>query len=141
VEAKTSGYIRRRGKWFTQWLAKMTFGQGADDARVRQRLADYAAQSADQRRLAFSNVLVKAMPEAGRAPLVTFSLFPLAAAIATAIAFGDVRRATELRNSQAAMLPAISDCQQCHGRPLANGASCEVCGNPLWKYQWLTAAD
>jgi hypothetical protein len=140
AEVKNSRYVRRGGDWFLYWLAKMRFGAAAQEQPVRVRLAGYASKSPDQRRLAFSNVLVKTMPEANRAPLITFRLFPLAVWIATAMAFNDVLRAADVRNAQTAILPAIADCRDCHGRPLDNGVSCNTCGNPLWKYEWLTTA-
>ena len=141
AEVDNSKYVRRGGDWFLQWLTKLRLGDVSQEPNVRQRLADYVSKSPDQKRLAFSNILVKTMPEAGRAPLITFQLFPLAVWIATAIALSDSPRVTDLRNAQTAILPAIADCHKCQGRPLENGESCEVCGNPLWKYEWLTVAD
>lgn len=70
-----------------------------------------------------------------------FRLFPLAVGIITAIAFGDLDTAKELRKHQVSLLPAIADCNRCRGRVLANEEICPVCSNPLWGYNWLTAAD
>jgi hypothetical protein len=70
-----------------------------------------------------------------------FRLLPLAAQIATTLAFGDQPRALELRSRQVFHLPSIEDCQQCHGGLLDNGDRCRACGNPVWDYEWLTAAD
>jgi hypothetical protein len=141
AEIDNSNYIRCEGDWPLQWLTRLRLGDAREQPDVQQRLTQYVSKSADQRRLAFSNNLVKTMPEAGRAPLITFRLFPLAVWLATAIAFGDSPRAAELRKAQTAILPAIADCQKCQGRPFENGERCEICGSPLWKYEWLTAAD
>ena len=74
-------------------------------------------------------------------PLVLFQLLPLAVRIVTALAFGDHACARDARNSQVAHLPSIRYCRQCRGEVLENGEQCEQCGNPLWEYKWLTAAD
>ena len=37
------------------------------------------------------------------------------------------------------LLSIIRDCAECHGSVLENGEQCRNCGNPLWKYDWLTA--
>ena len=75
------------------------------------------------------------------APLVLFRLLPPAVQIVTARAFGDRKTADELRSQQAALLPSISDCRQCGGIVLGDSEQCPKCGNPLWTYEWLTAAD
>ena len=93
----------------------------------------------DARRLAFQRVLDKAIPESRRAPLVLLRLLPLAAGIATATAFGNLDLARLLRKQQSSLLPAINDCHRCRGRLLDNGDSCPECGNPLWKFNWLTS--
>ncbi|MCC6124903.1 MAG: hypothetical protein IT426_08075 [Pirellulales bacterium] len=79
--------------------------------------------------------------EAASAPLVVFRLFPLAVQIVTARAFGDRKTADELRSRQADILPSINDCRHCRGRVLDVGEPCPKCGNPLWTYEWLIAAD
>ena len=61
--------------------------------------------------------------------------------IATALAFGDHARARDARKRQTADLPAIRYCSQCRGDVLENGEQCRGCGNPLWKFEWLTATD
>ena len=93
----------------------------------------------DELRLGFSRNLENVFPEARLAPLILYRLFPLSVRIVTAVAFGHHLDAAELRNRQAFWLPAITDCHDCHGRPLDNGDECVVCGNPLWTYQWLCA--
>jgi hypothetical protein len=95
----------------------------------------------DQRRLSFSGHLEHAYPEARRAPLVLYRLFPLSVGIATALAFSAPLDANELRNQQMFWLPSIQDCHECHGAPLENGEKCRVCGNPVWSHRWLTEAD
>ena len=108
-----------------------------DDEQHRLQLVEYAGQSPDQRRLTLSNVLVTILPNARRAPLVLFRLFPMAVQIATVIAFGDNASAARMRANQRDCLPAIEDCGQCRGRVLDNGEQCAVCGNPLWTTKWL----
>ena len=76
-----------------------------------------------------------------QAPLVIYRLLPLGVRIIVAVAFGDHLRAGETRNEQTALLPVIADCHECHGRPLDNGERCHRCSNPLWGFDWLTAAD
>ena len=104
-------------------------------------MSEYLKSSPADRRLIFTNVLVKTLREAGRAPLVLFRLYPLSVSIAISVAFGDQLEASEIRNRQISTLPAIADCHECHGRPLDNGEICSLCGNPVWSYKWLTAAD
>lgn len=132
------GYVKN-GDWYLRWLTEFRLGSFASDAKINARLQAYLGQKADARRLAFTDVLTKVLPESRRAPLVLYRLHPLAVELATALAFGDVAHATEIRNRQRADLPSIRDCHQCHGKLVDNGEQCPVCGNPLWKYAWLAA--
>lgn len=128
-------------EWYTQWLGTMRLGDSLHDPHVQDRLTEYLAQSSDQRRLEFSDVLVQTFPEARHIPLILYRLFPIAVRIATAIAFGDHARTRVLRDQQRSLLPGIADCQKCHGTVLDNGEQCPTCGNPVWGYTWLTQAD
>jgi hypothetical protein len=135
------GCLPNEQGWYLEWVTRLRLGETAGDPRRRERLADYLAHSPDKRRLAFTDILAKVLPESRRAPLVLFRLLPLAVQIATVLAFGDHTRAARLRDCQAGQLPAITDCRQCRGRVLENGEQCPACGNPLWKAEWLTAVD
>lgn len=138
---KALGYLVADLEWYLGWLARLRLGQPHIDGKAKERIGDYLAKTPDQRRLAFSNVLAKTLPESRRAPLVLFHLFPLSVQVATALAFGDHLGAGKLRNRQVGYLPAIADCRSCHGKVLENGEQCRGCGNPLWKSEWLTATD
>jgi hypothetical protein len=115
------GFLRSDVKWFVKWLAELRL------------------MSEDAQRLDFSRHLETVFPEASRAPLILYRLFPLSIRIVSAVAFGHHLEAAELRNRQTFWLPAIGDCHDCHGRPLDNGEQCPVCGNPIWTYHWLCA--
>jgi hypothetical protein len=104
-------------------------------------LSGYLATTPDGRRLKFTNVMAGALAESRRAPLVLFRLFPYAVQIATALAFEDHVLSDAARDQQLHLLPSIRDCHHCRGKLLDNGEECRLCGNPLWKYEWLTAAD
>ena len=116
-------------------------GEALAETHYGKRLNDYLAMEPDVRRLEFSRVLQKLMPETAKAPLILFRLFPLAVRIVATVAFGDHFAASELRNQQTRWQPAVADCLECHGRVLDNGDRCPTCANPLWEYVWLTAAD
>lgn len=141
AEVKEQSDIQFNNDWYLSWLGRLRLGEAIERDRLRLRLDRYLSIGSDQQRLMFSNVLVRAFPEAIRAPLVLFRLFPLAIRMVTAMAFGDHFRASDLRNQQVSLLPAISDCPDCHGRPLENGEQCKPCGNPLWNYRWLQSMD
>jgi hypothetical protein len=145
--ARDGGYCDATDDFFADWLTRLRLGQTAHrspqpaESRAGQRIADYLAQTPDGRRLAFSTVLARALPESQRAPLVLFQLYPLAVQIVTAAAFADGEAASAARRRQIALLPAIVDCRSCHGKVLDSGEQCPACGNPLWKPEWLTDAD
>lgn len=138
LEAHGRKYVGDRD-WFSGWLAQLRLGDYGLDAQIAKRFDRYKAGNVNDRRLLFSSLLESAVPEATRAPLVLYRLFPLAAGIVTSVAFNDSLNATELRNKQAAWLPGITDCNDCHGRPLDNGERCGTCGNPVWNFRWLTS--
>ena len=139
-EVKRSGYAAIDDDWYLNWLARLRLGEHWRNIRkAAMLLSHYLDLDSDDRRLAFASNLARTFPEAGRAPLVLYPLFPLAVSIVTATAFQDSLRAAELRNDQLSYLPAIADCPHCHGRPLDNEDQCQPCGNPLWTYQWLQA--
>lgn len=134
-------YIRTDGEWYLQWLARLRVGGAPPDSRPARRFAFYGAKNEEDRRLAFSDVLVRALSDARKAPLVLFRLIPLSIQIVTAQAFDDHSTATELRRRQTSHLPAILDCHGCQAKVLENGERCSGCGNPVWKLDWLTATD
>lgn len=127
--------------WYLDWLARFRLGDVAGKEKIVKEIAAYRGMKPDGRRLAFTDVLMRVLPESRKAPLVLFQLVPLAIQIATAQAFGDAQAAAQLRSRQKSILPSIADCQACHGRVLDNGEICDVCSNPMWAYRWLTAAD
>jgi hypothetical protein len=127
--------------WYLRWLAWLRLGKREPEGRVLQRLNYYAAKTADEQRLAFTNIMAKALPESRKAPLVLFRLVPLAVEIITALSFSDDATAAAARERQAVLLPAVDDCRQCRGKVLENGQQCRTCGNPLWKFDWLTKTD
>jgi hypothetical protein len=145
--AVSAGFVRDRAyagmedEWYLRWFTRLRLGEPHADEKVSRRLADYVSKTEDERRLAFTNVLARVLPESRRAPLVLFRLLPLAVKIATALAFDDRQTAAETRRQQAAELPAVTDCRTCHGELLDNGKQCQECGSPLWKYEWLTTTD
>ncbi len=128
-------------KWYRDWLCRLRLNQQLADNRTLARLDSYLSLPDDDRRLEFARVLQKSIAEAAQAPLVLFRIFPLAIRIVTAVALGHSAQAQSWRDQQLHWLPAILDCQRCHGRPLENGEVCDECGNPLWKYRWLTQTD
>ncbi len=139
--ARSANYVRDDGAWYVQWLSRLRLADPPPQGDEKARIEGYLATSAEQRRLAFTNVLARVVPESRRAPLVLFLLTPLAVQVATALAFGDDRRAAAARTQQAVHLPAIDDCPQCRRRLLPNGEQCPHCGNPLWGFRWLTCSE
>ena len=135
------GYLSSEDPWYLRWLARLTLGDRAAEPDADERLLRYRSQTSEERRLAFTDALSHTLAESRQAPLVLFRLHPLAVQIATALAFDDHPRATDLRREQLAVHPAIADCGRCRARLLDNGEQCPACGNPLWKYQWLAVAD
>ena len=138
--AREFGYTAAT-EWYVEWLSRVRLAADQVTPAARKGLTDYLALSPEKRVGRFEDALAKVLPESTRAPLVLFRLFPVSVQIATALAFADHGRAPSLRHAQTAVLPAILDCRACHGKVLENGESCPGCGNPLWKFSWLTAAD
>lgn len=139
--ARDQGYVNGQDEWYLDWLAGVRLTAREFDPKLRDRCRDYLAQSADERRLAFTDALNRVLPESRQAPLVLFRLLPIGIRLSTALAFSDRTTAEGLRRQQIAILPSIADCQQCHGRIIECLEQCPTCGNPLWKYRWLTAVD
>ncbi len=127
--------------WYLDWLTQFRLGEMATNEKIVKEIIAYRAMAAEERRMAFSDVLMRVLPESHKAPLVLFKLIPLAIQITTAVAFRDSATADQLRRQQKTILPAIGDCPACRGRVLDNGEVCEVCSNPLWAYRWLTVTD
>ncbi len=137
--ARSNGYLAAGETWFLPWLVGWRLPERHHEAGVVARLAVYKAKPEDGRRLALETALERALPQATHAPLVLYRLFPLAVHVATALAFSDGPGAHAARKQQLAILPGLADCQTCHGSLLENGDECRTCGNPLWKFDWLTA--
>ena len=135
------GYVATDDDWYVQWLTRLRLGEARAGPEAAERLAGYMLKTSRERRLAFTDVLASVLAESRRAPLVLFRLAPLAVEVATALAFGDRAGAAEARNRQMDYLPAIRDCRECRAGLLENDEQCGQCGNPLWKFDWLMAAD
>ncbi len=123
-------------EWFLEWIFQLRLGPGYDSI-FQKRVDYYRSRTIEERRLKFVSMLQRVMPESKKAPLVLFRLFPRSVRTMAAVAFGDAIRAEVLRDEQTSLLPAISDCRECHGRVLDNDEICRCCGNPLWHYTWL----
>jgi len=136
---RARGYVATDDHWYLQWVARLRLSEMYDEAAVVARLAMYRAKPPDGRRMMLETALERALPQATHVPLVLFRLYPLAIEIVTAVAFGDSATAGAARKQQLAVLPSLADCHDCHGRLLDNGEECRQCGNPLWKFDWLTA--
>jgi hypothetical protein len=141
LATRESAYLSPRDDWYLEWLARLRTGRLGLEAEAVGQSRGYLPKSADQRRLWFADALARAVPESRQVPLVLFRLMPLSVWIVTACAFGDRGTARNLRAEQLAVLPAIADCHLCGGRLLEGAEQCRACGNPLWKYEWLTVAD
>lgn len=141
VAVRTFGLVQKTDSWYVDWLTAMRLDSWNPLGDVPERVAEYLKESDDERRLLFSNLLVEAIPEARRAPLVLLRIFPKAVHVATALAFGDSTSAEKLRAEQIKILPSIAYCKECHGKLLAAGKECATCGNPLWNQQWLCEVD
>jgi Zn-finger nucleic acid-binding protein len=134
-------FLTAADDWFLDWLAPLRLETSHGEASVKARLLDYLVRPDDDRQRLFTNVLAKILPESTRAPLVVFTLYPLAIALVVVQAFGDPAGAESLRRRQSDILPSVRDCPECRGVVMENGEQCRACGNPLWTYEYLMAAD
>jgi hypothetical protein len=141
IAVRRQGYVSSDDDWYPNWLTRFRLGRLAEDPRVAKRLSTYLGATPDGRRLMFTNVMAGVLAESRRAPLVLFRLFPHAVQIVTSLAFDDHALCDAAREQQLHLLPSIRDCHHCRGKLLDNGEECRLCGNPLWKFEWLTAAD
>jgi hypothetical protein len=135
---RLAGYLAADPSWIESWLGALRLDVHAEHPGVFDQLQAYVDQAASDRRLAFSTALERALAEARKAPLVLYQLLPPAVAIVVATAFADSAHADLARGGQRLILSALSDCRACHGALLPPGATCNQCGNPLWKFAWLT---
>ena len=135
-EVTEQGYLADSQEWFLEWLFRLRLGSGYREV-FEKRVDFYRSPTVEDRRKKFVSVLQHAMPDSRRAPLVLYRLFPRALRLVPAVAFADPLRAQQIRAEQIALLPAIAECHECHGRVLDNGESCAYCGNPIWSYSWL----
>ena len=92
VAVRSLKLVKEPESWYTDWLTAMRLDAWNPLGDVPERIAGYLKESADERRLRFSNLLVEAIPETRRAPLVLFRILPTAVHLATAQAFGDSSR-------------------------------------------------
>jgi hypothetical protein len=138
AEAARNEYAGDDENWFRDWLLRLRWGDEVN-AAVAERMHLYDQYGDNDRRHMFASFVEQALPEATKAPLIIYRLYPRSVRVGTAVAFGDPLRAREVRSEQISYLPVIADCHDCHGLPLENGEICPNCGNPLWKINWLTA--
>lgn len=137
---RKGSYVSGGDEWFPGWLARLRLGPDRAEEQL-PRVVQYMTQPTNERRLKFSDVLARVLPESRRAPLVLFRLFPMAVQLLVQVAFDDRAAAEQLRQRQRIYLPAIDDCQACRGQVLAADQQCAKCGNPLWNSSMLMATD
>ena len=135
---RLAGYAEADPQWVESWLGGLRLDAYAEHPGVWDQLQVYLGQAAPERRLTFSTTLERTLAEARKAPLVLYQLLPAAVATTVAAAFGDAAHADLARSEQRLILPSLSDCRACHGAVLPPGNSCSECGNPLWRFAWLT---
>jgi hypothetical protein len=141
VMVRRCSLVKDAEAWYPGWLTAMRFEAWNPLGDVPQRVKGYLKLAGTERRLEFSDILVRVIPESRQAPLVLFRILPTAVHVATAQAFGDSEAAEQARAEQAKILPAIAYCQRCHGKLLEDGLECSACGNPLWNQEFLCAVD
>jgi len=141
LEVRELGCLKSADQWFVDWLTALRLELWNPVGDLPQRVSDYLTQPDDERRLAFSNAIIQALPEARHAPLVLFRLLPPAARLVTALCFDNLPAAESIRAGQISTLPAIAYCRQCQGKVLQDGAECLACGNPMWNQECLCAVD
>jgi hypothetical protein len=134
-------YAGGDGDWPVRWMARLALDDRGVEPSTWERVDRYLRLDPRARQLAFADELARILPESRQAPLVLFRLVPMAVQIVVAAAFSDRKEAERLRAGQKAEVPGIAGCPQCQGKVLDNGQSCAKCGNPVWKYQWLTEAE
>lgn len=122
--------------WLADWVLRLRL-DASYLANARKRLEQYLHLTSEECRRGFVNRLYHVIPESAKTPLVLWRLFPLSLRLIAAQAFGDDKRAEQLRSDQCELLPSIADCPTCHGKLLETGASCPRCGNPVWTFEWL----
>ncbi|MBI2824840.1 MAG: hypothetical protein HYX69_09155 [Planctomycetia bacterium] len=137
--ARAGGYLHGDPEWYVRWLGRLRLGELFEEPGVAARVGVYGAKPPDARRLAFESALGRTLPEAARAPLAMYRLFPPAVWIVTATAFADQPMAEEMRRQQLNLLPNLADCHACRARLMEGGEECRQCGNPFWKLDWVTA--
>ena len=137
-QVRLHGYLEGDTSWFLDWMLRLRLGSGFQSV-LDKRIKYYSAKTIEERRLNFETLLQRAIPESAHAPLILFRLFPRSVRIVAATAFADSRGAAQLRDEQISLLPAISECHECHGELLDNDEICRCCGNPLWNYTWLVS--
>lgn len=135
------GYVKTEDDWPVEWLGQLRLGEAYRSPDIAAQIDHYWSLAGRARQLALTDVLLRVLPESRRAPLVLFRLVPLAVRIVTAVAFSDHASARDVRRQQASVLPPVVDCHQCRGTVLDNGDLCDMCGNPLWRFEWLNATD
>jgi hypothetical protein len=138
--AVQSGYVPDVA-WMQNWLGELRLGGSFTNGPVQQRIAEYLERDESEQRRHFAIALEKVYPEAYKSPLVLHQLMPHAVRIVVSVAFGATEEATRQRDHQTFLLPGIRDCQACRGEVLDNGETCVDCGNPIWNYKWLLAAE
>jgi hypothetical protein len=123
------------------WLGQLRLGASFENQAVSGRVAEYEGLEREPRQRHFARLLENVYPEARRCPLVLYPLMPHAVRIVVAVATGETVDADASRDKQTSLLPGITDCRRCRGTVLDNGELCSECGNPVWNYKWLMAAE
>ena len=92
AEAAHSRYAHDDADWFREWLLRLRWGDEMN-AMVAERMHLYDQYGDNDRRHMFASFVEQALPEATKAPLVIYRLYPRSVRVATALAFGDPLRA------------------------------------------------
>ena len=138
--AEAQAYVTDGG-WYRDWLAQLRLGTFDAESRIAGGSLITPASRPTTSGWPSVTFWRRFCPSRAGAPLILLRLLPPAVQIATALAFGKSADALRWRHEQVEILPAIADCHRCHGKLLENGEQCQMCGNPLWTFGWMTSAD
>ena len=139
ISVQQAAYVKSGEDWYLPWLMWLRLGEAGRNAQAAERSKLYLSKSSDDRRLAFVRRWLAVCPNREGALGPVPSAAAWGANCHSRPGCGDRGAAARLRKEQAAILPAIADCRQCRGEVLECAEQCRACGDPLWKYRWLTA--
>ena len=127
--------------WYVDWLTRFRLGEMAAKEKIQNEIAAYRGMKPDGRRLAFTDVLMRVLPESRKRRWSCSSWCPWQSKSPRRWPSETILRRRNCGSSRDRSCPPSPTAPRATAPCWTTADFCDTCSNPMWTYKWLTVAD